>query len=337
MFPPLLPLLAGLLAPPALPPSMPAEAGACLEAIAAPAPPSSTDRALPGPCRSEGPEGKITYTYQVGQTPQGGLPGPDATAVTLDERGQVLLELHFASGVAQAATARTWSGSFLKSERREAAQEAACSDGYEITFAMDDFGRPAGHTREDRPCNQPSRTTTLSLAWQADGTALLTGTDGEGRRAKGTHGADYYTVDCYGARCRCERRTYDKHNNRLRVTERALDGTVQTTRFDYGCWPPAEPPNPPQPGVATRGKELYLQYCQTCHGLSGVGDGPGGVGLPVRNLVQLGTEMCGQDNAILDAIRRGVGQMPGFPQLDAQQRRDILAYVRLLQKMGQAQ
>ncbi|MCB2111596.1 MAG: c-type cytochrome [Defluviimonas sp.] len=34
------------------------------------------------------------------------------------------------------------------------------------------------------------------------------------------------------------------------------------------------------PQSATTGRALYDQYCQSCHGTGGKGDGPGGVGLP---------------------------------------------------------
>ena len=37
----------------------------------------------------------------------------------------------------------------------------------------------------------------------------------------------------------------------------------------------------PNPNVAG-GKQVYVQYCATCHGEAGKGDGPGGANLPIK-------------------------------------------------------
>ncbi|MCK8653821.1 FTR1 family protein [Pseudomonas umsongensis] len=85
-------------------------------------------------------------------------------------------------------------------------------------------------------------------------------------------------------------------------------------------------PNP------TRGAPLYAQHCSVCHGDTGAGDGPAGVGLtpPPANL---------RDNARLDhlslyAIYNTVGlgvegtDMPAFgDQLDDRQRWDLATYI----------
>ncbi len=328
-----LPLLGVLLSPPVLPASMPPEAAACLAELVAPAPSGTADRPLPGPCERTG-HAPMRFTYAVGDTPQGGLPGADTTDVILDAGGHAIREITHRAGVAHTVTTRSWSGDFLKTEEQRPAPGAPCSPTVRTDYAMDDFGRPAGHTTTTVACDGTQARTQVTLAWQADGSARITDAQGVAQQAKGLDGGDWYTVTCRGAACACERRTYDSQQNLLRTRTRTATGEVQTATHDYGCWPPASPVTPPTPGLALRGKALYGQYCKTCHGETGVGDGPGGAGLPVRNLVAMGTAMCGQDNAILDTIRRGVGKMPGFPQLDAQQRRDILAYVRLLQNAG---
>ncbi|OMQ35719.1 FTR1 family protein [Pseudomonas putida] len=82
----------------------------------------------------------------------------------------------------------------------------------------------------------------------------------------------------------------------------------------------------------TRGASLYAQHCSVCHGDTGAGDGPAGVGLtpPPANL---------RDNARLDhlslyAIYNTVGlgvegtDMPAFgDQLDDRQRWDLATYI----------
>ncbi|KKX59637.1 FTR1 family protein [Pseudomonas putida] len=82
----------------------------------------------------------------------------------------------------------------------------------------------------------------------------------------------------------------------------------------------------------TRGAPLYAQHCSVCHGDTGAGDGPAGVGLtpPPANL---------RDNARLDhlslyAIYNTVGlgvegtDMPAFgDQLDDRQRWDLATYI----------
>ncbi len=82
----------------------------------------------------------------------------------------------------------------------------------------------------------------------------------------------------------------------------------------------------------TRGAPLYAQHCSVCHGASGVGDGPAGVGLtpPPANL---------RDAARLDRLSLygifstlGLGvegtDMPSFAdQLDERQRWDLATYI----------
>ncbi len=82
----------------------------------------------------------------------------------------------------------------------------------------------------------------------------------------------------------------------------------------------------------TRGAPLYAQHCAVCHGDSGAGDGPAGIGLepPPANL---------RDSARLDRLSLydlfntlGLGleatDMPAFAdQLDERQRRDLAVYI----------
>lgn len=82
----------------------------------------------------------------------------------------------------------------------------------------------------------------------------------------------------------------------------------------------------------TRGAPLYAQNCAVCHGASGAGDGPAGVGLepPPANL----QDRARQDRLSLYAIYSTLGQgiegtdMPSFAdQLDERQRWDLATYI----------
>ncbi|MGO4001431.1 MULTISPECIES: FTR1 family protein [Pseudomonas] len=81
-----------------------------------------------------------------------------------------------------------------------------------------------------------------------------------------------------------------------------------------------------------RGAPLYAQNCAVCHGASGAGDGPAGVGLepPPANL----QDRARQDRLSLYAIYSTLGQgiegtdMPSFAdQLDERQRWDLATYI----------
>lgn len=81
-----------------------------------------------------------------------------------------------------------------------------------------------------------------------------------------------------------------------------------------------------------RGAPLYAQNCAVCHGATGAGDGPAGVGLepPPANL----QDRARQDRLSLYAIYSTLGQgiegtdMPSFAdQLDERQRWDLATYI----------
>ncbi|CAD5106363.1 cytochrome c/FTR1 family iron permease [Zestomonas carbonaria] len=81
-----------------------------------------------------------------------------------------------------------------------------------------------------------------------------------------------------------------------------------------------------------RGAPLYAQHCSVCHGDSGAGDGPAGVGMepPPRNL----REQARMDRMSLYDLFNTLGQgidgtdMPAFAdQLDERQRWDLATYI----------
>ena len=87
-------------------------------------------------------------------------------------------------------------------------------------------------------------------------------------------------------------------------------------------------------GDTKKGKQVYQQYCQVCHGPQGKGDGPVGMSLkpPPANLAG---EMVKNkpDSELLNVIRKGKTgtAMPAWEKdLSEQQISDVVAYVRTL-------
>jgi mono/diheme cytochrome c family protein len=90
-----------------------------------------------------------------------------------------------------------------------------------------------------------------------------------------------------------------------------------------------------------RGQTTFQQYCVTCHGPNGLGDGPGAANLPIRpqNLTQ-GEILNPLPDRFLHLVISEGGQsvglsplMPGFtPYLSSVQIDDVIAYVRTLAK-----
>jgi mono/diheme cytochrome c family protein len=93
------------------------------------------------------------------------------------------------------------------------------------------------------------------------------------------------------------------------------------------------------------GKAQYAIYCTPCHGAGGMGDGPVSNANPVRRgpfggvfpLVGLTTGRS--DGYLYNVIRIGAGGQPGFrmpsyQRVPAQDRWDIVNYVRYLDRRG---
>src|SRR5512145_1508080 len=85
------------------------------------------------------------------------------------------------------------------------------------------------------------------------------------------------------------------------------------------------------------GKQVYTQYCVTCHGESGKGDGPGGANLTIKpqNLADGRVMNALPDHMLVRAIGEGpqsIGLsnlMPPFkPALSNAQISDVVAYIR---------
>ncbi len=87
---------------------------------------------------------------------------------------------------------------------------------------------------------------------------------------------------------------------------------------------------------ASSGQQIYAEYCQTCHGEKGYGDGPGAAALPTQPF-DLTTHVLLHDEQYLHAlILNGRGYMPAFgDRLSQDQILDVIAYSRLLARNAQ--
>lgn len=102
--------------------------------------------------------------------------------------------------------------------------------------------------------------------------------------------------------------------------------------------PTQDDPAPQNPFAADfrsleNGREQYETYCATCHGVTGMADGPvAKVFLGVLPLV--GIVKAREDGHIYNTIRYGRRRMPSYSRISAQDRWDIVNYVRYLDEKG---
>ena len=112
--------------------------------------------------------------------------------------------------------------------------------------------------------------------------------------------------------------------------------------------PAPEPASGGEPGAASAGAETYRLFCETCHGATGVGDGPGAVGIdpPPRDFSQgefvfdaNGNGTKGEDEDLAMVIAQGAGAFggnmlmtPWAGALTNEQIADVVAYIRTLKK-----
>jgi cytochrome c oxidase cbb3-type subunit III len=90
---------------------------------------------------------------------------------------------------------------------------------------------------------------------------------------------------------------------------------------------------------AEQGKKLYGQFCASCHGQSGKGDGPAAAALNPKPRDHTDKEAMSKlsDEDLFNVIKNGgasVGKSPLMPawgaSLKDEQIRDVMAYVRTL-------
>jgi len=98
-------------------------------------------------------------------------------------------------------------------------------------------------------------------------------------------------------------------------------------------------PLPVTKEIVERGKERYAIFCSACHGLTGNGDGMI-VRRGFRRAASFNDDRLRQAPVghFFDAITNGWGVMPAYaPQIPAQDRWAIIAYIRALQLIQQSQ
>ena len=80
-------------------------------------------------------------------------------------------------------------------------------------------------------------------------------------------------------------------------------------------------------------KKLFKQKCAKCHGSKGVGDTTYGEIVGATDLTNASWQERVDDNRLLNSIRHGRGQMPGFgKKLNDEQIASLALYVRTFKK-----
>lgn len=90
------------------------------------------------------------------------------------------------------------------------------------------------------------------------------------------------------------------------------------------------------------GREQYMIYCITCHGATGLGDGPvsmtGGIVGPFVAVLPIagpaGMAKIRSEGHIYNTIRHGRRRMPSYKRISAEDRWDIVNYVKYLSQPG---
>lgn len=86
------------------------------------------------------------------------------------------------------------------------------------------------------------------------------------------------------------------------------------------------------PELITQGKSLYAANCTSCHGTEGKGDGPAAAAFTPkpRNFTAGEWKQGGKPTQVFQTLATGMGSMPSFAALPAEQRWALVHYVRSL-------
>jgi mono/diheme cytochrome c family protein len=96
-----------------------------------------------------------------------------------------------------------------------------------------------------------------------------------------------------------------------------------------------ENPLPPSLAVLKRGQKVFHDYCRTCHGVEGFGDGPivGPSLFPAPPSLHTETARAFRDGRIYHIITRGQNVMPPYAdKIDPRDRWAVIHFVRALQR-----
>ena len=128
---------------------------------------------------------------------------------------------------------------------------------------------------------------------------------------------------------------------------------IGLTLLLFGCGDSGSPPTPPTAGsqpaapaastapAQVQADALYKQYCASCHGPDGKGNGPAAAALPVKPADHTNPAVMSKisDAELFKAIKEGgqaVGKSPAMPPwggaLKDEQIRALVAHVRSLAK-----
>ena len=126
---------------------------------------------------------------------------------------------------------------------------------------------------------------------------------------------------------------------------------IGLTLLLFGCGDSGSPPTPPTAGspppapaaspAPVQADALYKQYCASCHGPDGKGNGPAAAALPVKPADHTNPAVMGKisDAELFKAIKEGgqaVGKSPAMPPwgsiLKDEQIHALVAHVRSLAK-----
>jgi copper transport protein len=100
---------------------------------------------------------------------------------------------------------------------------------------------------------------------------------------------------------------------------------------------PAQNPYPPTPDSLAIGQRVYEQYCSTCHGIAGRGDGPLAASLPIPPADLRVHVPQHSDGFLFQVVSDGIPgtPMPGFAgSLSEEERWHVLNYMRALAAGG---